>query len=92
LSQWWISGGGGVAKLAELRAEAKRKRHLADVARRAAPGMSLARDRASLLEAARRFEAEASALDARADAIDARARPDNQRDSVIDDGIGPRKR
>jgi hypothetical protein len=74
------TGGCAVTSQDELRKEA------------AAPGMSLPRDRASLLEAARRYEAEASELEVQADAMDARPRQDDHRRSVPDGEIGPRKR
>jgi hypothetical protein len=56
--------------IAELRAEAERKRHAAELARRTGPTMSLVQDRIKMLEHAIALEAEAAGLDAQADALE----------------------
>jgi hypothetical protein len=60
-----------MTKQAELRAEAAGKRRMANLARRAGPGLSLADDRRAMHEHAQMLEAEAAGLEAQADAIGA---------------------
>lgn len=60
---------------AELRAQAVTKYRAAATARRVGPALSVAQDRASMLQHAEELEKEAAALESRADAVDARTRP-----------------
>lgn len=55
-----------VRGVSELRAEARAKRRMADVARRVGPGLSSTRDRDLMLQHALELEAEAAGLEARA--------------------------
>jgi hypothetical protein len=59
-----------VKQPAELRVLAESKRRMADLARRAGPGLSLARDRVMMLQHAQELEAEAAELEAQAAALE----------------------
>lgn len=54
----------------DLRAQAKSKRRMADIARRAGPGMSIPADRIAMLQHARDFDAEAAGLEAQASQLE----------------------
>ena len=61
--------------VSELRAEARAKRRMANVARRVGPGLPITRDRDLMLQHAVELEAEAAGLEAQAAALEqARAR------------------
>ncbi len=66
-----LQQGGGMWQMdvAELRARAASKRRSADLARRTAPGLMLAYDRAMMLELSQELDAEAAGLEARADEL-----------------------
>jgi pyruvate/2-oxoglutarate dehydrogenase complex dihydrolipoamide acyltransferase (E2) component len=55
---------------AELRAQASRKRAMADMVRRVGSGLSVSSDRQAMLRHAQELEAEAAGLEARAEALD----------------------
>ena len=56
--------------VSELRAEARAKRQMADVARRVGPGLSITRDRDLMLRHAQELEAEAAGLEAQAASLE----------------------
>jgi len=56
---------------AEMRVEAGRKRHSAEIARRTAPVLSVAADQEAMLSKAATFDGEATQLEAAADTLDA---------------------
>lgn len=58
----------------DLRSQAKAKRRMADIARRAGPGMSIPADRIVMLQHAQDLEAEAAGLEAQAAALEAQMR------------------
>ena len=60
--------------IAELRAQAQRKRRTAQRARDLAAGLSMDADRTSLLQNAQVLEAEAAGLEFQADMVDAQER------------------
>jgi hypothetical protein len=65
-----VSADRAVRIQAKLRAQAESKRHMANLARLAGPGLSLAEDRERMRIHAEALEAEAIALDTQADALD----------------------
>ena len=66
--------GRAVKTAAELREEAKRKRHSAGIARRAVPLLSVAADQVTMRRSAQVLETEAAELEAAADTMDAKDR------------------
>ena len=57
-------------RVGDLRAQAESKRHLADLARRAGPGLSVEQDRIMMRRHAQELDAEAAGLEAQADALE----------------------
>src|SRR5581483_6343231 len=61
-------------RVEDLRSQAKAKRRMAELARRAGPGMSIPADRIVMLQHARDLEAEAAGLEAQAAVLEAQMR------------------